>query len=125
MNDLEHVFGPWWPFVVLMLVGVLPNEIWRMAAALLARRVNERSEFFVLVRMVSTALVAAVVAKLLVQPPPALAAIPLWGRAGAVAIAITVFLLTGRSMLWAVLGGVGVTVLAAFFFSDPLSHTLR
>lgn len=125
MSELVGTHGPFWPLLILMLVGVLPNEVWRIAAALLARRVNEGSDVFVLVRMVSTALVAAVVAKLLVQPPPALSDIPFWGRAGILALASGVFFATGRSMLWAVLGGVCVTVAASLYFGAPLGHPLR
>lgn len=113
---LEQALGPHWPLIVLLLVGVLPNEVWRIAAAVLARRVDEGSQVFVMVRLVSTALIAAVVAKLLVQPPPALSLIPAWGRVGAMALAVAVYFLAGRSMVWAVLCGVAGFIAAAAFF---------
>lgn len=114
MNDLAQIFGPHWPLLMLMLVGVLPNEIWRVAAAVLARRVNESSEVFVLVRLISTALVAAVVAKLLIQPPPALSVISLWGRIGTLALAVAVYFVAGRSMVRAILVGVVLTMIVAY-----------
>lgn len=124
MSDLAQMHGVPWPFVILVLAGVLPNEVWRVAAALLARRVDEGSDVFVLVRMVSTALVAAMVAKLLVHPPPALSDIPFWGRAGAPALAVAVFLASGRSMLFAVLAGVLWTIAASVFFETSLLRAL-
>lgn len=117
MTDLAQIFGPHWPILALLLLGVVPNEIWRVAAALLVRRIDEHSEIFVLVRLISTALIAAVVAKLLVQPPPALAVIPVWGRAGALGLAVVVFFVAGRSMLWAICCGVVLTIVAAAGFS--------
>ncbi|SDX29535.1 AzlD domain-containing protein [Roseicitreum antarcticum] len=117
MTELVQVFGPNWPFLALLLLGFVPNEIWRVAAALLVRRIDEHSKFFVLVRLISTSLVAAVVAKLLLQPPPALALIPVWGRAGALGLAVLVFFIAGRSMLWAICSGVVVTIVAAAGFS--------
>lgn len=117
MSALAQTLGPHWPLIVLLLVGVLPNEVWRVVAALLARRVDEGSQVFVLVRLVSTALIAAVVAKLMVQPPPALSVIPAWGRAGALVLTVAVFFLAGRSMVWAILCGVAGIIAAAAFFT--------
>lgn len=116
MTELAQTFGPYWPLLVLMVAGVLPNEIWRLAAALLAQRINEKSEVFVLIRLVSAALVAAVVAKLLVQPPPALSAIPVFVRLGTLALAVAIFFVAGRSMVWGMLAGVLLTIIAAIYF---------
>jgi len=113
MSGFAESIGPYWPFVLLVLVGFLPSEIWRVAAAVLARWVNEGSEVFVLVRLIATALVAAVVAKLLVQPPPALSEVPLLGRAGAVVVAVAVYFLIRRSLLQGILAGVACIVAAA------------
>ncbi|WP_114965508.1 AzlD domain-containing protein [Alkalilacustris brevis] len=105
MSALAEFFGPYWPYMLVVLVGFLPSEIWRLAATVLARRVSDSSEVFVWVQAVATALIAAVVVKLLMQPPAALAAVPLWGRAGAVATGMAVWFLLRRSLMAGVAAG--------------------
>ena len=58
----------------------------------------------------ATALLAGVVAKLIVTPPGALAAVPLALRIGALAAAIAVILLDRRRILLAVLVGEAVLI---------------
>jgi hypothetical protein len=110
MSGFEAWAGTYWPYLLLVLIGFLPSEVWRAAAAVLARWVDQDSELFTFTRLVATALVAAVVAKLLVQPPPALAAAPLWGRAGAVALAAAIFFGTGQRLMPAIAAGVAAIV---------------
>ena len=64
------------PYVLLVLVGFLPNETWRMLGLAAARGVNEESELFLLARAIATAVLAGVIAKIVVFPPGALAAVP-------------------------------------------------
>jgi len=52
------------PYLVLILVGFLPNEIWRVFGLVLARGLNEDSELVVWSRAVATAILAGVIAKL-------------------------------------------------------------
>jgi hypothetical protein len=113
LSGLVEGFGAYWPFVVLLLVGFLPSEAWRLGAALLSRFVREESEVFVLCRLVASALVAAVVAKLLLEPPPALAAAPLWGRLGAVGLAVAIYYAAGRSMIRGIAAGLALIVTVA------------
>ena len=61
------------PYLVLLLVGFLPNEIWRLLGVWSARGIDEDSELIVWVRAVATAVLAAVIAKLTLVPPGALA----------------------------------------------------
>ena len=51
------------PYLVLVLVGFLPNEIWRAFGLVLARGLNEDSEIVVWSRAVATAILAAVIGK--------------------------------------------------------------
>ncbi len=74
-----------WPYVVLILVGFLPNEIWRWLGFALARGIDEGSEILVWVRAVATAVLAAVIAKLIFFAPGALATVPLTVRLAAIA----------------------------------------
>ena len=58
-----------WPYVVLILVGFLPNEVWRMLGILVARGLDEDSELLVWVRAVATAVLAGVISQLVLTPP--------------------------------------------------------
>jgi len=88
-----------WPYLLLIVVGFLPNEVWRMLGLVLGRGLNEDSEFVLLARAVATAIIAGVVAKLILFPSGELASIPLSVRGGATVIGFAVFMLARRSML--------------------------
>ena len=94
-----------WPYLLLILVGYLPNEIWRVLGLVLARGLNEDSEIVVWSRAVATAILAGVIAQILVQPPGALASIPDGLRYAAVAGGFVAFVATGRSTLAGVISG--------------------
>lgn len=98
--------GPFWPYLALILFAVLPTEIWRWLAVGLARGLDADSPLLEWVRMVATALLAGIVAKLIVSPPGALAAAPLFVRIAGVAISAGVTALTRRMMLAVVAGEV-------------------
>jgi len=87
------------PYVLLILVGFLPNEVWRMLGVVLARGLNEESEIIAFARAVATAIVTGVVGKLVVFAPGALAGVPLAWRIGAAALGVAAFRLAGRSVL--------------------------
>ena len=70
-----------WPYLVLVLVGFLPTEVWRMLGLVAARGIDEESELLIWVRAVAVAVLAGVIAKLVVLPPGALATVPLEGVA--------------------------------------------
>ena len=106
-GDLSH--GTW-PWVALILFGFLPSEIWRALSIFLSRGVDENAPILGWVRAVATALLAGVVAKLLLSPNGALAAIPLAGRVGAMAVGLVAFWATRRSVLAAVLAAAAAIV---------------
>jgi len=56
------------PYLLLVLVGFLPNEIWRALGLVLARGLNEKSEIVMWSRAVATAILAGVIAKLILFP---------------------------------------------------------
>ena len=111
LEMLEQASGGLWPYLVVILIGFLPTEIWRIAGVLAGRNLDENAQIMIWVRMVAAALVAGVVAKLLLSPSGALAVVPVWGRAGALATGIAGYWLTRRSVLGALL--IGETVLIA------------
>lgn len=82
---------------VLVAIAVLVHEPWRWAGYALGRRLNPDDEVFKWVKAVSTALVAALAARLLLFPSGALAGIPVWMRLLAFAVGLAVFVRTGRT----------------------------
>jgi Branched-chain amino acid transport protein (AzlD) len=80
-------------YVLLVLVGFLPNEIWRMLGLVFGRGIDEESEVFTWARAVATAVLAGVIAKIVIFAPGALAGVPLIVRLGAIACGFVVFLL--------------------------------
>lgn len=106
-----------WPYFVLVVVGFLPNEIWRALGLVLARGLNEESEVVLWARAVATAILAGVVAKLIVFSNGALANIPLGVRMAAVAVGFVAFLLVRRSALAGVLAGEAALLIGGYFFA--------
>lgn len=100
-------------YVLLLLVGFLPNEIWRMLGLAVARGVDESSDLFMWTRAVATAVLAGVVTKIIMFPPGALASMPLSVRLGAIGCSLLAFFLTRRSVLAGVLVGEGVLIAGA------------
>lgn len=95
-----------WPWLLLVAVGFLPNEAWRMLGVVAARGVDETSELIVWVRAVATATLTGVVSKVVVFAPGALATVPLAVRIAAAGCGIAAFLLLRQSVAAAILTGV-------------------
>ena len=104
------------PYLALILVGFLPNEVWRLLGLLVARGLNEESEIVVWVRAVATAILAGVIAQLIATNSGALATIPLAVRVAAVAAGFLAFLLIRRSVFAGVAIGEAVLILGASAF---------
>ena len=117
MIGLEALAGPLWPYLVIVIVGFLPTEIWRVLGVLLSRGLDERSEMLVWVRAVATTLLAGVVAKLLFAPSDPLAAVPLAGRLFSLAVGLIAFFALRRSVIAGVICGelvlIGITAYLA------------
>ena len=58
-----------WGYVVLVLVGFLPADVWRLLGVLIGRGIDEESEVLIWVRAVATAVLAGVIAKIVFFPP--------------------------------------------------------
>lgn len=106
-----------WPYFILVVVGFLPNEVWRALGLVLARGLNEESQVVLWSRAVATAILAGVVAKLIVFSNGALANIPLALRMGAVAAGFLAFLLVRRSALAGVLVGEATLLLGGYLLT--------
>lgn len=104
------------PYFVLILVGFLPNEVWRFIGLLTARGLNEDSELVILSRTIATALLAGVIAKLILFSSGELANIPLLVRIGATMCALGTYLAMKRSVFAGVIAGETSLLLGGFFF---------
>jgi hypothetical protein len=103
----------WHTYLVLILVGFLPNEVWRVLGLMLARGLDEGSDILVWVRAVATAVLAGVVAQLIFFPAGALAAVPMSVRVGAALCGFLAFLLIRRSVFAGVVVGEAVLLAGA------------
>ena len=106
------------PYLVLVLVGYLPNEIWRVLGLVLARGLNEDSEIVIWSRAVATAIIAGVIAKLILFSNGALANIPLSVRVGAAVCGIIAFLVVRRSVFAGVLVGEAAILIGGFLLAQ-------
>ena len=95
---MSAFIGDWHALVVLLVAGVIPNQIWRMLGLWLGGGLDEGSELLIWVRAVATSILAGVIAQIVVQPPGALASVPGFLRYGAVAAGFVAFVLARRSI---------------------------
>jgi len=114
---MSAVVAELWPYFLLVLVGVLPNEIWRALGLIMARGLNEDSELVVWSRAVATAILAGVIAKLILFAPGALAGFPLGLRVTAVGCGYLAFLLVRRSLLVGVAVAQAVLIAGGFLIA--------
>ena len=118
LDSLEHATGGLWPYLVVVLFGFLPTEVWRVLGVLAGKGLSEDSEVFHWVRFVATALVTAVVAKLLLSPQGALAALPIGVRLSAIGIGLAAMLLARRSILIGLVVGEASLIAAGFWIAS-------
>ncbi len=104
----------WWAYAFIAIAGWLATDLWRWLGVLAGNRLREDSEALNWVRAVATALVAAVVAKLILYPTGILEQSPLWLRLGAIAVGTAAFF--GSRQRPAVGIGTSIAVVAAGLF---------
>jgi hypothetical protein len=103
-------------YVLLVVVGFLPNEIWRILGLVFGRGIDEDSEFFMWARAVAIAVLAGVIAKIILLPPGTLANVPTGVRLGAIACGLVAYLLVRRSVFAGVVAGEIVLTLGALAY---------
>jgi hypothetical protein len=113
MNGYEGLWG----YLVLLLVGFLPSDIWRLLGVVVSRGIDEESELLVWVRSVATAVLAGVIAKILFFPPGALATMPLSVRLAAIGCGFCAFLVARRSVFAGLLVGETVLITGGFLLT--------
>ena len=85
---MSALSGEFAAYLALVLVGFLPNEVWRWLAVIFSRGLDEDAEILIWVRAVATAILAGVIAKLTIFSPGVLATIPTPLRLGAVLVGV-------------------------------------
>jgi Branched-chain amino acid transport protein (AzlD) len=106
------------PYLLLVLLGFLPNEIWRVVGLVLVRGLNEESQIVLWSRAVATAILAGVVAKLILFSTGSLAAIPLSVRVAAAVIGFLAFLVARRSAFAGVAAGEAALLIGGYFIAS-------
>jgi hypothetical protein len=115
MTALSGEFGV---YLALVLVGFLPNEIWRWLAVIFSRGLDEDAEILIWVRAVATAILAGVIAKLTIFAPGVLATVPMSVRVGAVVVGVIAFFLIRRSVFAGLLAGEAALIVGALVFGN-------
>jgi hypothetical protein len=111
--------GEWAPYALLILVGYLPNEVWRVLGIVLAHGLNEDSQVIVLARATATAILTGVVGKLVIFAPGALAGVSLTVRLGATALGLLAYVLARRSVLAGVVAATLAVMAGMLVFGGP------
>ena len=91
-------------YLSLVLAGVLMTECWRWLGALVGSRLAIDGPLFQWVRAVATALVAAMVSRMLLFPAGAMAGVPLALRLTAFAAGLAIYFVSRRNIGAGVLG---------------------
>lgn len=107
MNQLQDGVGG---YLALLLVAALANEPWRWVGLALGQRIDAGSALFNWVRAVSTALVAALVMRLVVFPAGVLDGVPLLIRVGAFAAGVALFVASGNRLALSILAGAALLI---------------
>ncbi len=115
---MNAVVADLWPYLVLIIVGYLPNEVWRVFGLVMARGLNEDSQIVVWSRAVATALLAGVVAKLILFANGALTTVPLSVRIGAAVLGFLAFVAIRRSVFAGVIVGEAALLIGGYLFSQ-------
>ena len=107
----QSIDATWWPYLFIFLAGSVATDMWRFLGVYFAGHLDENAEILVLVRTMATALVAAVIAKLILYPDGALAASPVWLRIGAAVMGFAAYLFAGKKVFAGVIGAEAVLVI--------------
>ena len=104
-----------WPYIYIAVAGWLATDMWRWLGVLLGSRISEGSAALIWVRSVATALVAAVVARLILYPAGSLEATPVALRVAAVAVGFLAFLGARRNIFAGIVSAEVILVAGIFY----------
>jgi Branched-chain amino acid transport protein (AzlD) len=86
------------PIIYILVAGVAATAVWRLLGLFLSAGLSEDSAWLEWVRAVSTALVAGLIARTVLFPPGALAAVEPGIRVGAFVLGVAVYFAARRHM---------------------------
>lgn len=89
----------YWSIIYIAIAGWIATDMWRWLGVLAGNRLKEASLALLWVRATATALVAAVIAKLILQPTGALSEFNIYLRIFAVVTGFMAFQLTGKRIV--------------------------
>lgn len=104
-----------WAYAWLFLAGFCATQPWRYLGVVLSVNLEADSEILIWVRLVSTALVAGLVARMLLLPAGALASVPISIRLGAFLFGCCVFYFARNSLAAGIFSGTALLVLTQQF----------
>ena len=93
--------------IYIFVAGVAANGVWRLGGVLLSSGISDDGAVIAWVRAVSTALVAALISRIVLFPPGALADVDVVIRIAAFGLGILAFFLTRRNLGVGILAGAG------------------
>lgn len=111
----------WWPYVFIAIAGWLATDIWRWLGVLVGNRLKQDSAALTWVRAVATALLAAVIAKLILYPVGELQNVPVAIRLFAACIGFGAFLISGKRIWVGIIVALGLLVGGQFLAGAALS----
>lgn len=94
-----------YPAYLIVLIGFLVTEPWRWMGMYFSKDLDENSEIIIWVRAVSTALIAALIARLILTPPGILAETHVSIRVISLLFSTMVFFVCGKRLLLTIFSG--------------------
>lgn len=116
-SGYHDVAATWWPYVFVLLAGFVPTDVWRWLGVLFAGRFDEDSPAIAFARSIATALVAAVIARLVLYPGGSLGTIPAWVRIASLGGGFLAYLALGRQIL------IGIAAAEAILIGATLTRS--
>ncbi len=95
----SELFGAWWPYIFIAVAGWLATDVWRWLGVLIGNRLLDDSLALIWVRAVATALVAAVIARLILFPTGALETTPMALRVVATMVGFGAFIVSRQRVV--------------------------
>lgn len=115
-TGIDAVDAAWWPYLFILVAGGIATNVWRWIGVVAGGSLRDDSELLIWVKCVATALIAAVIGKLIVFPAGSLEAVPVIFRLGAGAGGWLAFRWSGGNVLVGVLCGETLLISTAMLF---------
>lgn len=106
----SEFFGAWWPYIFIAVAGWLATDVWRWLGVLIGNRLLDDSLALIWVRAVATALVAAVIARLILFPTGALEATPMALRVVATMVGFGAFIVSRQRVVVGIVAAEAVLI---------------